>query len=1001
MQINSRILFGTLITLSLTACGGGGSGGNGSGGSTPQNFLVSTSVSDEITISPTSRSVQSGATTTFSLSFAEGYELQSASGCGGSYSNGTYTTGTITSACTVSAVAQKIELAVTATIPEGGSISPQQANVSYGEELTFEIELEPFYQIEEVSGCPVREPQAIGENQFSLQTRPLTESCDLVVTATLPDENELFDVSVFVLGQGQVDPPAAQVSFGEFVTFTLMPDEQHEIYEVSGCRGQLDGLHYNTGVIGEDCQVVVRFVHEESIEIPDPVLESELRFYLSLNDDEPITAEKMADLVDVSIANRGVRDLTGLEYAVNLVRLNVSSNRNLRRLAPISGLPLTQLDISETGIDSLSEVRDLPLENLTLNFTSITTLEPFPELRQLSFNSSPITDLTPLQASEQLNTLIFRDTPILDIRPLLQLPLWGAYILGDGCLDSRHRVTESAIMSIFYDGNSISVPRLPYRTDCAEQRGPLTAAVSADLTEEALSVAWEVDSTADLNDLNCEIHFDLYNQTPRVPAYLIENCAARGSTELPANQGAYQVSVIFDDGFGERKLETLERVLAASAEDRVRLETVDWGQVVVKTSPKLVPNRAALFRVFMTGPAGSPVPSGEIELYLDGEVARLPLHSPTSLAEEKQHDSLEYAHYTEIPSEWMQTGLRVSVYMDDTLIHQQTPNFSAEIPLYITIVPMVVNDVVPTIQSEEVLRQKIQQHWPFSRIELRFREPYVVQNQDEVTEAADLLYQLLDLRIAEGENSGSHYHGFFRFEEVGGSAAGVAFVPGRVGVTYDRANDLDTFSHELGHNFSVRHIDCGNPVNIENEFPYNPSSIGSVGVSRDNTQLRLPHTLADVMSYCNPVHVSDWVYEKAQDYQLRSPSQPFVADAAIAASDAPLVTRISGVVHPFLGTQVRSIMEVAAPQNTLGTSPYTLLATDTSGKQFVGRLTIHEDSQTQGSGAGYFEVYLDVPAAQLSQLEIVRGEQTMLRLDLPQADVIYWDTEAARTLSRR
>jgi|GEM_PF-3062877 len=1001
MQITSRIFLGALFSLSLTACGGGGGGNGSGGGSTPQNFLVSTSVSDEITISPTSRSVQSGTTTTFSLSFAEGFELQSASGCGGSYSQGTYTTGTITSACTVSATAQKIEFEVTASIPEGGSISPQQATVSYGDELTFSIELEPFYQIQDVSGCPVREPQVSGDNQYTLQTRALTEACDLVVTASLPDENELFDVSVLVLGQGQVDPPTAQVNFGESVTFTLIPDEQHEIYAVSGCQGQLDGLQYTTGVIGEDCQVLVRFVHEESIEIPDPALESELRFYLSLNDDEPITADKMADLVDISIANRGVSDLTGLEYAVNLIRLNVSSNRSLRSLAPVSALPLTQLDISETGIDSLTEVRDLPLAYLTLNHTSITTLEPFPELRQLSFNRTPISDLTPLLVSEELTTLIFRDTPVLDIRPLLNLPLRLAYIEGDGCLDPRHRATERVISSLFADGNSIRILRLPYRADCAEQRGPLAAQISANLADDALLLEWEVDSTSDLSDLNCEIHFDLYNQTPRVPAHLIENCARQGSLELVANQDAYQVSVVFDDGFGVRELETAERVINPAAVDRVRLESVDWGQAVVKTMPKLVPDRAALFRVFMTGPAGSPVPSGEIELRLESEVIRLSLNSPTSLAEEKQHASLQYAHYTEVPSEWMQEGLQVQVYMDDSLIYQQTPSFSNEIPLYITIVPMVVNDVMPTLQSEEVLRNKIQQHWPFSRIELRFREPYVVQNQDEVTEAADLLYQLLDLRIADGENSGSHYHGFFRYEEVGGNAAGVAFVPGRVGVTYDRANDLDTFSHELGHNFSIGHIDCGNPEGVENDFPYNPSSIGSVGVSLDNNQLRLPHTFADVMSYCNPVHVSDWVYEKAQDYQLSVPSQPFVSGAAVAASDAPLVTRISGVVHPFLGTQVRSIMEVAAPQNMLGTSPYTLLATDTSGKQVVGRLTIHEDSQTQGTGAGYFEVYLDLPAARLHQLEIVRGEQTMLNLDLPQADVIYWDTEAARTLSRR
>lgn len=252
-------------------------------------------------------------------------------------------------------------------------------------------------------------------------------------------------------------------------------------------------------------------------------------------------------------------------------------------------LPLTQLDISETGIDSLTEVRDLPLAYLTLNHTSITTLEPFPELRQLSFNRSPISDLAPLLVSEELTTLIFNDTPVLDIRRLLNLPLRLAYIEGDGCLDPRHRATERVISSLFAAGNSIRILRLPYRADCAEQRGSLAAQISANLADDALLLEWEVDSTSDLSDLNCEIHFDLYNQTPRVPAHLIENCARQGSLELAANQDAYQVSVVFDDGFGVRELETAERVINPAAEDRVRLESVDWGQAVVKTMPKLVP----------------------------------------------------------------------------------------------------------------------------------------------------------------------------------------------------------------------------------------------------------------------------------------------------------------------------------------------------------------------------------------------------------------------------
>lgn len=66
-------------------------------------ITVGTNAGANGSISPTSRSVAYGSTTTFTVTPANGYEIASVSGCGGALDGNTFTTGVITSPCTVSA----------------------------------------------------------------------------------------------------------------------------------------------------------------------------------------------------------------------------------------------------------------------------------------------------------------------------------------------------------------------------------------------------------------------------------------------------------------------------------------------------------------------------------------------------------------------------------------------------------------------------------------------------------------------------------------------------------------------------------------------------------------------------------------------------------------------------------------------------------------------------------------------------------------------------------
>jgi hypothetical protein len=119
----------------------------------PVTYAVSTSASTGGSISPTSRSVSRGATTTFEVVPEIGYIIATVSGCGGSLIGTTYTTGTITGACTVSASFNLKTYGVTATASPGGSISPSYQLTIPGTVVVFDLQRDPGFGISRVTGC--------------------------------------------------------------------------------------------------------------------------------------------------------------------------------------------------------------------------------------------------------------------------------------------------------------------------------------------------------------------------------------------------------------------------------------------------------------------------------------------------------------------------------------------------------------------------------------------------------------------------------------------------------------------------------------------------------------------------------------------------------------------------------------------------------------------------------------------------------------------------------
>ena len=179
---------------------------------------------------------------------------------------------------------------------------------------------------------------------------------------------------------------------------------------------------------------------DDAVHIPDPNLRTALARMLGQHPDEPITVSQMEQFNgfhrdghtkngvfvkghDLTFFNKGIKDLTGLEYAINLKELFVREEREEFRgkgisdLTPISGL--TQLEsLSIGGIGN--HVSDLsPIANLT-------------NIKHLDLGGNPISDLSPIANFTQLETIGFDDNvPLTDIsvledmENLIEVHMWG------------------------------------------------------------------------------------------------------------------------------------------------------------------------------------------------------------------------------------------------------------------------------------------------------------------------------------------------------------------------------------------------------------------------------------------------------------------------------------------------------------------------------------------------------------------------------------------------
>ena len=311
----------------------------------------------------------------------------------------------------------------------------------------------------------------------------------------------------------------------------------------------------------------------------------------------------------------------------------------------------------------------------------------------------------------------------------------------------------------------------------------------------------------------------------------------------------------------------------------------------------LVPGRDALLRVFVTSQqeTGAMIPPVRATFFVDGaevHVRDIPAGS-SAIPTEVREGELDLSANAVIPGDVVQPGLEmvVEVDPDGTLdsglgVSKRIPesgrmalDVGAVPPMLLTLIPLVwtgdndreavtfVNGADPDDDFFRLTRTLL----PVGDMRLTRHEPVTVDSNN----LYDLMADIGRIRTMEG---GIGY--WYGLIPTTAFAGGFAYVPlhpypenyaAYAPKTAVSLIDGDTFAHELGHNMSLLHTDCaGNEANSDPSYPYEGGRIGSWGWDpRDGGSLVDPRSdVRDLMTYCDPVWVSDYYFANALRYRL-------------------------------------------------------------------------------------------------------------------------------------
>ncbi len=193
----------------------------------------------------------------------------------------------------------------------------------------------------------------------------------------------------------------------------------------SGFRDVMYALDYPQQVGEPEVITQPEVIPGTVVQIPDPNLRTAVAEALRKSPNAPITAEEMKRLRDLDLRDRGVRDLTGLQFTTHLRWLHLPNNQ-VSDLSPIAGLiELRELWARHNQISDISPVRGLTnLTHLEIHNNRVSDISPVAgliNLKELNMSSNGVSDLSPVAGLINLKELNMFSNGVSDLSPLARL----------------------------------------------------------------------------------------------------------------------------------------------------------------------------------------------------------------------------------------------------------------------------------------------------------------------------------------------------------------------------------------------------------------------------------------------------------------------------------------------------------------------------------------------------------------------------------------------------
>ena len=426
-----------------------------------------------------------------------------------------------------------------------------------------------------------------------------------------------------------------------------------------------------------------------------------------------------------------------------------------------------------------------------------------------------------------------------------------------------------------------------------------------------------------------------------------------------------------------------------------------------KGAVPLMAGRPALLRIFLiTDRTSFLAPEVRVTLLQDDTVVMVRRVLPTTnqIPTAVDESDLNGSYNLEIPGTLVRPGVGLAVELDPDCKVPIDPRSPVRYPeagrtrLVVVEPPHFRQVFVPTLwtrQPDMSVFRWLEGIGPESE-QMRYTRNLMPVSEVEV-EVRDTFWTNADLRTYEGwqrwlnqirlihthEGRLGYYYGVVGSSPSSIAGLGAYGVPWSVGV--DRA---DVYTHEIGHNMDLRHAPCGGARQPDPDYPYGVGSIGIWGYDLENGVLYDPGGYRDVMSYCDPIWISDYHFDRALAHRFEGDGG-IVPDGESSSSRGDRLVVWGSVWDGALTMDPAFVLEgpVALPE---ADGPYRVEGLGAGGETVFSLSFAPTPLEHGGGSFMYFVPYEPAWATALERMVLTgpEGEFTLTRDGEPEMAVV-------------